>query len=732
MEREYRMRRKYRILGWILTALLTVIAAAQLLSFTRSKQHQVNLDAMQVTEYEDGSVGYSIGGFSLPKGNYTVLLYYELTGEDTLASLSVGLESGPVPQTLSAASSAPAVFPFSLAYPIDNGRLSVRTSAGSTFAPISLTFVSDRFIYMDGLIWALLCLLGIGIFWIMLVKINRGQADLLTYGVVLLLMLLTTLPSLLAKTQPLGVDLRGHLLRIDALYYGTLDHQFPVVIAPEWNNTYGQLDILYPYLFLYLPAFFRLLGMSVFGIIQLSILLVNVFGCIVFYRSSAVIFKNRRMKLLCTFLLMFEYSRIYGAYSGGRLGGSLLAGMFVPLVVAGLIDLFYQEREKWYYLPVGMAGIFCSHIISSVVTVLMVAVVFLFHIGQWKRKEIWTTVLKSLLLFGALIFGTYTAFLRYYFLDWSSTNLMWRDFLSTLWRISRPLFDLRWTSALILLTTCAILLLLGYLAERRKKSNGNGENVGELSDGSDRFGFVPCMFGAAFVFYFLATAYFPWELLRRVGLFRSLTDLLQSGNRFIGYPGMICAFCIPFLFAQVLEEKRWKDFRVITGVVLILLGFSGFVYAEHIYMASELRVYDEVTAEIEYPLEDYLPTGTTSTDYESAVGFISDESAVQTLEYSRAGTHVFYRYKALKDGVYVEFPKFYYEGYVAVDEAGRAVSLLKGDHNRIRVELHPTTEPKEIHIKYQVPVVISLSYLFSLLVWIVIILRAIKRRMPKA
>ena len=145
-------------------------------------------------------------------------------------------------------------------------------------------------------------------------------------------------PFVMRPGLHLGVDTRGQMMRIEGVFYGLLDGQFPVVIYPEWNNSYGQLGVLYPNLFLYIPAVLRLFGMSQLGALKMFMFLVIVFSTVIALASARTIFKYEWQITTVLVLICLDDMRLQNMLSDGRIGGALLAEMFYPLIAAGLID----------------------------------------------------------------------------------------------------------------------------------------------------------------------------------------------------------------------------------------------------------------------------------------------------------------------------------------------------------------------------------------------------------
>ena len=124
---------------------------------------------------------------------------------------------------------------------------------------------------------------------------------------------------------------------------------------------------------------------------------------------------------------------------------------------------------------------------------------------------------------------------------------------------------------------------------------------------------------------------------------------------------------------------------------------------------------DRQSGEINTVMEDYLPAGTQTEWYETDTGDFSDYDAVTAYSYSKVNTHIDCTYTSSKDGEYMEFPLFYYDGYVAYDQNGMPLKVELGNKNRVRVYLTRSDEIQELHLKYKVRKLYTVIFVLSTL-----------------
>ena len=706
----------------VVSLILAVLGIRFIASNDNAKTYNVEFSAIKQTE-DDDAAHLLLRGLSLRKGTYDVVIGY--VADDT-ATLDISLDndtylSEEMPATGDGAGLKS--YTFEIATGTDRGKIDFTYPKGSKLSLAYITISSEKPLYNDSLISGIILLLLIPCVWLgryFFARSTHKVSLIIAIGVVIVQML----PFILSDGLRMGIDTRAHMMRIEGIFYGLLDGQFPVVVCPEWNNSYGQIGVLYPNVFLYIPAIFRLMGMSQLGAFKLFMFLGITGSALIALASARTIFKREWQICLAVIIICLDDMHMFNMLGDGRFGGAFIAEMFYPLVIAGLIELFYQNRNKYYLLAYGIAGVVCSHIMSATIVCLVVAVFAAISYRKFRDKTTIGLTVRAFVLFIGLILGPMVCFVKFYFSDWGQEKLQWEDFTSTLWPRGYFPDDIRWAFAITLILICGICIAV--LAKRGKL---------DLIKNT----FVTPALVCALIMFWMSTAAFPWKLLGRIEFFKYYSNMLQDAYRFLTLTSAFLAFCVPKLIEAVvvsIEGRRTYKSKtaIASAVAIVTLCIAYYVSANNQFFREndDMLYFDPVIGEVEYQLDDYLPAGTQSDWYKSDAGFISDEGAITSLAYERAGTYVYYSYTNGKEGAYVEFPRFYYDGYVAEDEMAENVEVYKGDHNRTRVYLKKTDTPAIIRLWYHVPWYMTLTCAISFGLWIgslMIVAARVYRRM---
>ena len=157
-----------------------------------------------------------------------------------------------------------------------------------------------------------------------------GGADVFVFCVLLGITLLASYPLFYGMVGP-GHDLNFHLYRIEGIKDGLLSGQFPVRLHPTHNNGYGYISSsVYPELFLYFPAFLRLLGASPVMAYHTFLILINAGTAWIMYVCARGISGSRYAGLLASVLYTLSTWRIINLYHRAAIGAAL-AMVFFPV-----------------------------------------------------------------------------------------------------------------------------------------------------------------------------------------------------------------------------------------------------------------------------------------------------------------------------------------------------------------------------------------------------------------
>ena len=694
-----------KIICMVLSFILLTMAAFSIISVKDARQYDVDFSAIKEVKDDDGTCHLQLRGISLRRGYYNVFVGYSAQGP---ARVEISLDNDTylteeLPETPSGADSR--MYSFDIRTGTDRGRIDFTYPEGSQLNLAYITVSSERPLYYDGLIFGAFYLMLIPCVWVF-VRLYEKSPRKLSLTVMLAVIFILMLPFVLQSGLHLGIDTRAHMMRAEGVFYGLLDGQFPVVIYPEWNNSYGQPGALYPNLFLYIPAFFRLAGMSQLGAFRLFVFILIAASAIIAYLSFRSVFPHDWQIAVALALVSLDNFRLYNMYGDGRFGGALIAEMFYPLIVAGLIDIFFREGKKWYMLSYGLAGVFCCHVVTASIVCIAVALFAVCSITRLKERKVLVNIGKSIILFAGLVLGTAVSFLKFYFSDWGQGELQWEDFVMTLWPRGTFYDDKKWIPIMILLAAALICLVI--VAKKARFASVKSTYI------------IPSLVTSGVIFW-MSTAAFPWKLLKKIPAFEYYTNMLQDSYRFVSLAACFVIVCIPLLAGLVMDLNEGKVTTLaplfIATAVLCGINYAVVSY-EFLFEWTSMLYYDEVIGEVEYQMDDYLPAGTLDEWYESDSGYISDEEAVSSIDYVRSGTEVFYSYTNTADGSYVEFPRFYYDGYAAKDENGDSVVVSKGDRNRVHIDLKTTDTPASVTVWYRVSPILMLSAAFSFVLWL--------------
>lgn len=169
-----------------------------------------------------------------------------------------------------------------------------------------------------------------------------------------------------------GFDLNFHLMRIEGIAEAIKSGSFPARIQTNWLNGYGYpVSIFYGDGLLYIPAFFRMIGMSLQNAYKCYIFLMNAITAVTMYLAARGMTKSRKMAILASYLYLLLPYRLSCIYTRAGVG-EYSAMAFFPLIVWGLYRVCETDTKakEWKYVwiipTIGFTGVIESHLLSTI------------------------------------------------------------------------------------------------------------------------------------------------------------------------------------------------------------------------------------------------------------------------------------------------------------------------------------------------------------------------------
>ena len=470
-------------------------------------------------------------------------------------------------------------------------------------------------------------------------------------------------------------DTLFHLCRVEGIKEGLLALEIPVRINGYALNGYGTADgIMYPDLFLYIAAFFRILGLSVglsWNLMWIFMLFAGVFTS---WYGFTLWTKNVRAGALAAILFTGMY--IYQIIAGDMVG-QVAATLFMPPALASLV-MILRDGKKSYWLMFALFGtvIFQNHIITMLIFCAMALAICIYYRQAFKNPAQRNAIIKSALFLLLLNIWRIVPFL--YFYETVAFQVNHPSWINSFADMNMSLKDtLRWH---IYLGFPLIFFTLYFLTKANIKQQR---------------GFLYSSLGTLFLI-IICTRYFPWRFIEETFPFVKVLFVVQMQQRFLFF-GIIflCIYVGSFLAEKVGDIRKNKLY------ILLLLLFISLMYSTesvvkslcpqflplgYIYSREKLETAPSHT-EIQ---EDYLYADVKFKDLRKENGEYYGPADYKTdakiFDAKKQSTRLEFSYVATKD-TKVQVPLFYWKGYEARNEKGERLNLSSGEHRFMEVEV---------------------------------------------
>lgn len=713
-----------------------VLAAALLLVYFAANQddyYRASIMPDDFTAAEDGTL--VSGRLMLERGSYTFTVAYAAEGEasaEIINDLAADARGNPLP-VLAYAKLDPAQTEAVLTLTLDQTTRGVRVVLRGASAGVT-GVLSDHPVWRDTAFFMLAILLAAGLFiWRVRNESDDAFPESLAWAVCLIAGLMASLPAL-RDFLVYGHDLAFHLTRIESIKDGLLSGQFPVRIDPAFLNGYGYASsAMYGDLLLYVPAVFRLCGVSMMVSWQAFIVLINVLTAYLTYRAVKSWTGKAAVGLIAGVVYTLGIYRLMTLYTRAA-AGEALAMLFYPLVIVGIAQVLLQGKGiQW--LVIGMTGMLQTHLISLQIAAIGCAL-FLLYCAVF-RKTSWKNVgrlgvaagitllinlwfLVPLLRFSALDLDIFHQEKQIY-LHAAYLPQLFASFVDPY----APVTTFPGTTAEMPLSV-GLLLGLGlvmFLFAAWKKRESRPEDAGLYSAGRGTAVF-------AVLVLVMASVAFPWTYMYQIPILSKALFAVQFPWRYLGAASALLA--VVFAAGAYLLFGKPENHKALVLVCLLLAILNAAPFIDHAIQSEEqIVVVKDKAADFVAPVYlpgDYFFEGTDVDAYLSRMPVPAAVSGdVEFSAYEKEYLNISFDYSS-QTGAAVELPLYGYPVYRAVLDNGEELTLSTRDNHILTVSLPASSG--HVTVGYHAPWyftladIVSLLSLLALIAWRVLIRRA--------
>ena len=432
-------------------------------------------------------------------------------------------------------------------------------------------------------------------------KPNCEKGLVLWFGYIVI-WFFASLPAFCGNKYP-GHDFVFHISRIISIADNLKAGNFPARLYLEQNNGYSYASALfYCDFFLYLPAFLYVLKLPIFICYNVYVLFVNALTVIFSGKLFSEIFKDKILYILCgVSLYSLSIYRIMDIYTRDAVG-EYTAMAFMPLICLGIIRIYSDKKSTicdGLPLIFGMAGIILSHILSTEIVCIALAVFVMLNIKRTLRKDRLMCLILSAIVCAGLCFWFIVPFV-----DSCSMNCMIfhdRDFriqehgayLSQIFSLFNNTtgisssFSAYQDTAFSLGGALGIgLILVLYVLMFLKDEESKEYNL------IMKESFILCV-----LFIWLSSVFFPWDIMIKFSQIMKKLLVVQFPWRYLSIAVMMgsIAVSVALYIIGKNKDKLYVVNLVCVGLVMIITGI-GYYYYVYAYNTPEEYSYSR-----EYP-----------------------------------------------------------------------------------------------------------------------------------
>lgn len=529
--------------------------------------------------------------------------------------------------------------------------------------------------------------------------------------VVFLISIILILPSVNGYLQR-GDDIAFHLDRIRGLAEALQSGQFPARISPAFHKGYGySVSMMYPELFLYLPAVCYMAGVSLITSYKILVFFIHVMTALAGVYSFEHLLKSETAGTMAAIAYLLNPYRLINIYQRAAVGEAL-AMIFFPLLIYGIYELFYGNTRKWWIVPAAATGVLQSHIISTELCVIFCVLAAIpFFILVWKEKKncrlfeigkavivtiglnVWFLIpfLQRIKEGGIFQKGTYD--LQSYAVD------IWNLFRYEIRLEGRYDIDgiTHWDFISVGIVSLIAICVFVYYAYGKKLLSKNQEQIGTVCLS---FGVLSC---------YMATRIFPWGFMQEY--FPKIYDIIgriQFPWRMCGYAAVFFAVVTGIAMAELIRDRK-------TMIAIAMLAIAGATAVSCMDQYTNKNIYISSRSVLtSSPNSDYYAMDTIENTMLDQGDTIVSEPSIAISEYERNGMNLSFQYDGTFDNCRLRLPIYNY-GMHKIYVNGTEYKINESENNQIVLNIDGAQQSGKIEVLYVEPLLYKAGNMISLI-----------------
>lgn len=499
--------------------------------------------------------------------------------------------------------------------------------------------------------------------------------------------------------QQTGDDMDFHMARIRGIAGALSTGQFPVRLNTDFAWGYGfSSSMMYPELFLYIPAVLYMLGVSLITAYKFLILCINIATACVGLYSFKRLLGSDKLGLIVALLYLTNPYRLVNIFHRAALG-EILAQIFLPLLMYGVYELIFGNAKKWWVTVLAASGIIQSHILSvemSLFFVLLAFVVGIIYMIKHDFKMRMIEIVKATITIIGLNLWFLLPFLDHFgdgsMIQAQETNLQGSSLdIWTLFRISMKLQGSYQDAGVTReeFVSVGAVVLLGslvylYYAFVRRSVEKKLRNIGTVCL---CLGTVCC---------YMATRAFPWMFIKEhMKMLYKILGTVQFSWRFLAYASLFLSVTTGIAIMELMKEKKEALTAVLAGLAVFMTFSCMDQYTRgtiFISSRSEIKNYG-------WTWFDYYAADADAWEIMAQGDTIKTSTDISITSYERKGVGLSFDYSGVDTPCKLRLPVYDY-GLYEVYRDGEQIDTVGAENHQVTLMLTEDKSSGHIEVKY--------------------------------